>query len=206
MRYDGILFDLDGTLWDSSAAVAKSWQEALKGQPDVPFLPTEEQLKSVMGLSSEELMAKLFPSLSKERGQELFALCCEVEIRYLREHGGVLYEGLKETLTELSNTHFLGIISNCNDGYIESFLDAHEMRPFFTDWECIGRSGLSKWENICLVVKRNHLEAPVYVGDTSWDAEAAEKAGVPFLHAGYGFGEAPNVPRLASIGDLLKLV
>ncbi len=206
MNYDGILFDLDGTLWDSSFAVAKSWQEALKGQPDVPFLPTEEQLKGVMGLSSEALMAKLFPSLSKERGQELFERCCEVEIRYLREHGGVLYEGLREVLTELSKSHFLGIISNCNDGYIESFLDAHEMRPFFTDWECIGRSGLPKWENIRLVAERSRLEAPVYVGDTPWDAEAAGKAGVPFIHAGYGFGEVPGVPRLASIRDLLKLV
>ena len=29
MRYDSILFDLDGTLWDSTDAVAASWEEAL---------------------------------------------------------------------------------------------------------------------------------------------------------------------------------
>lgn len=33
MRYDSILFDLDGTLWDSTDAVAASWEEAWPGVP-----------------------------------------------------------------------------------------------------------------------------------------------------------------------------
>lgn len=39
MRYDSILFDLDGTLWDSTDAVAASWEEALAGVPDIEGPP-----------------------------------------------------------------------------------------------------------------------------------------------------------------------
>ena len=91
MKYDGILFDLDGTLWDSTEAVAASWKIALQGQPDVEAPPTREQLEGVMGMTGEQLMATLYPQLSPQRHQELFDLCCQVENGYLREHGGRLY-------------------------------------------------------------------------------------------------------------------
>lgn len=64
MKYDGILFDLDGTLWDSTEAVAASWKIALQGQPDVEAPPTREQLEGVMGMTGEQLMATLYPQLS----------------------------------------------------------------------------------------------------------------------------------------------
>ena len=35
MKYDGILFDLDGTLWDATEAIAVSWAQALRDAPDV---------------------------------------------------------------------------------------------------------------------------------------------------------------------------
>lgn len=87
MRYDSILFDLDGTLWDSTDAVAASWEEALAGVPDIEGPPTRAQLEGVMGMTAEDLMAKLYPHLSKERHMELFDRCCQVENTYLREHG-----------------------------------------------------------------------------------------------------------------------
>ena len=49
---------------------------------------------------------------------------------------------------------------------------------------------MKKAENIRLVVARNGLQHPVYVGDTKGDEEAAHAAGVPFVHAAYGFGRA----------------
>ena len=47
----GILFDLDGTLWDSSREVAISWQEALEKREDVDKEITTEMIQSVMGKS-----------------------------------------------------------------------------------------------------------------------------------------------------------
>ena len=206
MRYDSILFDLDGTLWDSTDAVAASWEEALAGVPDIEGPPTRAQLEGVMGMTAEDLMAKLYPHLSKERHMELFDRCCQVENTYLREHGGVLYPQLEETLEALSQKLPLFIVSNCNAEYIPCFLDAHQLHRYFQDWECIVRTGKQKWENIRLVVERNHLQRPVYVGDTAMDQEAAQKAGVPFLHAAYGFGDVTGAPEITQFPQLLELL
>lgn len=72
MKYDGILFDLDGTLWDATEAIRVSWAIALESAPDVEAPPTREQLERVMGMTADNLMATLFPKLSKERHRELF--------------------------------------------------------------------------------------------------------------------------------------
>ena len=42
----GILFDLDGTLWNSSLQVVESWNEILTTLPDVNFRVTEESISS----------------------------------------------------------------------------------------------------------------------------------------------------------------
>ena len=205
MKYDGILFDLDGTLWNATDAITVSWAEALKDAPDVEQLPTKEQLESVMGMTAEELMATLFPTLTKERHLELFERCCQVENVYLREHGGTLYPEMEETLSRLSEKLPLFIVSNCNAEYIPCFLDAHKLHSYFRDWECIGRTGKPKGDNIQLVVQRNGLEHPVYIGDTSMDQDAAGKAGVPFIQA-YGFGQVTGTPKIQAPKELLKLL
>ena len=206
MKYDGILFDLDGTLWNATDAITVSWAEALKDAPDVEQLPTKEQLESVMGMTAEELMATLFPTLTKERHLELFERCCQVENVYLREHGGTLYPEMEETLSRLSEKLPLFIVSNCNAEYIPCFLDAHKLHSYFRDWECIGRTGKPKGDNIQLVVQRNGFEHPVYIGDTSMDQDAAGKAGVPFIHAAYGFGQVTGTPKIQAPKELLKLL
>lgn len=206
MRYDSVLFDLDGTLWDATKAIAASWELALKEAPDVKRAPTAGELERVMGMTAENLMKTLFPTLSKQRGMELFDRCCQVENTYLLEHGGELYPGAEAALLRLSARLPLAIVSNCNAEYIPCFLDAHRLRPYFRDWECIGRSGLEKWENIRLVARRNGFQSPVYIGDTVLDREAAEKAGVPFLHAAYGFGTVPGARAVHSLKELADLL
>lgn len=205
MRYDGILFDLDGTLWNATDSIMVAWELTLAQEPDIRRLPTLQEVEGVMGLAPEPLMARLFPYLSTKRNAELFDKYCNVENEYLREHGGKLYPGLEELLEKLSARVPLAIVSNCNGGYIPSFLEAHGLAGYFKDWEC-ARTGLPKSENIRLVVERNHLKAPVYVGDTDLDRQSAEAAGVPFIHAAYGFGAVSAELSIQKPLELLKLV
>lgn len=205
IKCDSVLFDLDGTLWDTTAALAEIWQLALRDEPDVTRSVTKEDLAGVMGMTSVQLMHTLFPDLSDERGARLFDKLCIAEDDYLRGHGGVLYEGLEETLQALSQRVPLAIISNCGPEYIPTFFEAHGLEKYFRDWECIGRTGLQKGDNIRLVAERNGLKSPVYVGDTTMDQSAAQHAGVPFIFAAYGFGKVEGCPSVMKPAELLEL-
>ena len=100
----------------------------------------------------------------------------------------------------------LFIVSNCIDGYIESFLRTSGLSNYFLDFECNGRTKLRKGENIELIIKRNNLKNAIYVGDTMGDKEAARYAKVPFVYASYGFGEVDEYDYLInSISDLGEL-
>ena len=59
----------------------------------------------------------------------------------------VLFPKLKETLEQLKKKYRLFIVSNCQDGYIEAFLKAHNFTDIFEDTECWGRTRLSKGES-----------------------------------------------------------
>ena len=206
MKYDGIIFDLDGTLWDSTKEVLIAWDHVLHQMPDIDHIPTEEDLHGVMGLGADDLTKKLFPNLSFERRMEIFDTCAAYENDYLAKHGATLYPHLIETLNTLSKEHPLFIVSNCGEGYIQTFMKAHNVEKYITDFEYIGRTGKPKSENIKLIVERNNLQNPVYVGDTQWDCDAATAAGVPFIFAAYGFGSVLDKPTIHDFSELLPLV
>ena len=112
-----------------------------------------------------------------------------------------------QVLKELAGRFPLYIVSNCQKGYIESFLDGNGTRHLFQDWECPGVTGLSKGENISLIIGRNGLRRPAYVGDTQGDADGARQAGIPFIYAAYGFGSVDGYDeKIDSIGDLITLI
>lgn len=207
MNIDSIIFDLDGTLWDSTDGVLKSWNTIIENNKDINVKLTKEILKGTMGLQIIDIGRKLFPNLSDDRIKELMKDCCELENEYLEKHGGILYDNLEETLKELSSNSKLFIVSNCQCGYIEVFLKYHNLGKYFLDFENPGRTGLSKGENIKLVVERNKLKSSVYVGDTEGDLKAAKFAGIPFIYASYGFGEVSEYDySIKRFNELLELV
>ena len=130
-----------------------------------------------------------------------------MENDYLREHGGMLYPDLRPTMEILKEKYHLYIVSNCQAGYIEAFLDHYDFRDLFEDIECYGNNRKQKGENIALLTKRNHLDRAVYVGDIQGDYDAASSAGLPFIHAAYGFGKiSAEVPKIQGLAQLPQVV
>ena len=206
----GIIFDMDGTLWDSAENVAKSWCLALEQCGYGQYQVTKEDMYRVMGKTMDKIAEILFPFCQGEERDHLLQVCCEVENTYLREHGGELYPRLRETMEVLKDKYHLYIVSNCQAGYIEAFLDYFNFHDLFDDIECFGNNDKPKGENIRLITERNKLDAAVYVGDIQGDYEATRWAGLPFIHARYGFGtiedEVPFINALEDLPEVVKTV
>ena len=199
MEKEMILFDLDGTLWDSSQQVAESWNQVFRefGQMLAPgaVLPelSADDIRRIMGKTMDEIALTIMPDMDPEHRAVLFKKCETFEVTYIEAHGGVLYPGVRETLEMLqASGHALAVVSNCQEGYVRAFIKSMNMEPYFCDYEEWGRTGRSKGENIRLVMERNGCTKGIYVGDTQKDQDAADEAGIPFIWASYGFGTVSN--------------
>ncbi len=207
-KFDSIIFDLDGTLWDSTGNVAIAWQAAIEQVDYVDEVMTKEKVRSITGLAYNVIFDRMFPYLNTEKRNELMAICAKYELEMLHDKGGELYPSLDETLSYLAGKYKLFIVSNCQSGYIEVFLKISQMGNYFTGHQCYGTKGNPKAENIKDIVNDYHLAAPVYVGDTMGDYDSATKAGVPFIFANYGFGmvESGQVATISSFNELVTLL
>ena len=203
---DSIIFDVDGTLWDSTDVVAKAWTDYLRQKEQIDLTITAGQLKTLFGKPLAEIAALVFPKYPENEQLRLIDGCCEAEHALLHITGAPLYEDLEKALQILSAQYPLYIVSNSQCGYIELFLEKTGFAKYFQGHLCNGDTGLDKGSNIRQIADQNGLKDPVYVGDTMGDFEACRKAGVPFVLAEYGFGEVsePDM-RISKPMDLITL-
>ena len=193
---DGIIFDLDGTLWDSREVVAKAWNKAIKEHSDLNMTVDVPLLSTLFGKSMKEISDQLFPMLPDAERTKLAIACYEYENELLETEPGVLFSGVRETLTELSKEYPLFIVSNCQCGYIEVFMKGCHLEHLFTDFLCFGDTSMPKGYNIKKLMEKNALHDVIYLGDTQHDADACKEAGVPFVFAAYGFGKVPDATKV----------
>ena len=202
----GLIFDMDGTLWDSSANVAEAWNEEIRELGYDRQAITKADIMGVMGLTMDRIADIIFGDLPKDERMLLLDKCGAHENDYLRRHGGELYPELEKTLIRLREKYRLYIVSNCQKGYIEAFLDYYGFWKYFDDIECYGNNLREKGDNIALLAQRNGLDRAWYVGDIQGDYDATMKAGLEFIHAAYGFGTInAEVPELERFSDLPEL-
>lgn len=202
---DGIIFDVDGTLWDSTEVVAESWNLAIKENTHMESNLTGEGLKSLFGKTMDEIFETLLPSLPKEEQMRIGYLCYDYENELLVRKPGTLYRGVCETIEALSKTTNLYIVSNCQCGYIEILLKTTDLGKFIKDHLCFGETETPKSQTILKLMERNGMKSAVYVGDTKGDYDSCVEAGIPFIFAEYGFGDVPDAShRISSISDLIR--
>ncbi|PJJ60844.1 HAD family hydrolase [Hymenobacter chitinivorans] len=207
LHLDSLIFDLDGTLWDATATVAEGFHRARQRVEYVTHDVTLDQVRAVTGQPYPVVYERLFPELSPAQREEFRHICAVEELRSARERGGVPYPVLRETLEYLRGKYRLFIVSNCQTGYIEAFLDHTQTGELFEGHQCFGTKNLPKADNIREIVEQFGLQQPAYVGDTEGDHSACRANGLPFLFAAYGFGTAPDYEaRLDTFGDLRQLL
>lgn len=203
-----MIFDVDGTLWDTTAAAAKIWGDVAAKYPEIKDTVTAEKLKNLYGLPLEEIAKKLFVSVPEEFAIRVMEECVKVQCPILAHGAASLIGDVAGAFLKLREKYRIFIVSNCRSGYIEAMLSAHHLEALVDDFTCPGDTGLLKAENIKLICERNllPLSKVIYIGDTRPDEIAAHSVGVPFVFAEYGFGtcEDPEY-RIGDIMDLVKM-
>lgn len=201
-----IIFDLDGTLWDTSDTVVRIWNEVLSLRcPKLKM--SKEIMSSLMGKNKAQFTEEFFVGVEKNEAESLISEIFKREQEYLIKYGANMYDGVMDTLCELKKDYALAIVSNCQSGYLNAFLTHYGLKDMFTDTECAGSSPLPKGENIKLLATRNSFEKAIYVGDTKSDENAAREACLPFVYASYGFGDVDDyIAKINSFKEIKDCV
>ena len=207
MKYESLIFDIDGTLWDSTDLVAEGYNIQLKREGLDHLMVTGPQLKSLFGKIMTEIADVIFASIPVPERYDLMERCMDTENKYLYENPCKIgYPGVKDTMEELSKNYRLFIVSNSQCGYPELCMEKLGLTPYISGHMCFGDTGTSKGKTIRALMERHGIENAVYIGDTQGDYEATLEAGVPFIFAAYGFGDPEGYDaKIDSIGELLSM-
>lgn len=199
-----VIFDLDGTLWNSTVPIAESWNIVIERETGRKGWLTAADIEPVQGKTMNEIADIIFCDFPKEERYRLSRLCEVYENEYITQTGAQLFDGVEETLAKLKEMGVqMAVVSNCQEGYIKAFLDSMDMWKYFVDYEEWGRTMLLKADNIKLVMERNGASKGIYVGDIQKDSDAAHAAGIDCIYASYGFGEIKDaVATLRSFDEL----
>ena len=207
MRPDALIFDLDGTLWDTSDTCAAAWNRVVVELGIDGHRVTADDMRAVAGLPHLDAVRRVFSELAESEIARISERSMLEDNRALAQSGGILYPGVSDGIRRLGGALPLMIVSNCQAGYIEIFLETSGLGSCFVDFECWGNTGSSKTENLRTVVARNRLRSPWFVGDTEGDRTAARENGLFFVHAAYGFGTVPDPDaRIATFDELSALL
>lgn len=181
-----VVFDWDGTILDTTAAIAISIRYACErlGLP----VPSETRARSVIGLGWREGMRIIAPTCPVEELPEFKRLC---ETRYREEEGAIhLFSGIRELIEALHarGTHLAIATGNSRRG-LERMLDETGLRPFFVDTqtadENASKPAPDMLEAVSLATGYEAHEM-VMVGDTTHDLQMAAAFGCAGIGVTWG--------------------
>ena len=207
MKPESLIFDIDGTLWDSRAIIAEGYNRVLRQEGYPELCVDADFLKTVFGKTMKDIADIMLASVPEEKRYDLMERCMDEGDGGLKDdpcHIG--YPGVKETMEKLAQKYRLFIVSNSQCGYPELCIEKMGLQGLILDHMCFGDTGTPKGETIRRLMERNGITNAAYIGDTHGDLEASEAAGIPFIFAAYGFGEPDHwEARIEQFEDLLML-
>lgn len=186
MKYQLIVFDWDGTLLDSAAAIVHAIQSACR---DLDLsVPDDARARHVIGLGLSDALSHAVPDLPAEL---IPAMVERYRFHYLAgDHQLTLFDGVTGMLEELSKAgHMLAIATGKSRQGLDRALDHSGLRSFFQGSrcadECHSKPNPQMLDELMIEFGVSPT-ATVMIGDTSHDLQMARNAGVDGLAVTYG--------------------
>ena len=207
MKAESLIFDIDGTLWDSRALVAQGYNQQLAQEGREDLFVNAEIFLSLFGKVMTEIADVIFEAIPVPQRYELMERCMDSEHRLLqRDPCRIGYPGVKETIQALAKNHRIFIVSNSQSGYPELCMEKMGLTDFISGTLCFGDTGTEKGKTILTLMEKHHITSCAYIGDTQGDYEATRVAGIPFVWAAYGFGHPEGYEaRVDAFPELLTI-
>lgn len=195
---------MDGTLWDGVECYAQGFNDFFKIH-NIKRSYTRNDLYEFMGLEEDKYLAVTLPEFSYEKRKSMYKDIIDFQYKRIKSDGGLLFDGVKEGLSILSQKYKLFIVSNCPEFTIHYFMEWAEIGKNITDTMSHGMNFRPKHENISHLIAKYNLKNPIYVGDTDSDRKQSEMAQIPFVFVDYGFGKTENYDlKFDSFTELTK--
>ena len=210
MTFESIIFDVDGTLWDSRALLAEAYNAQLAQEGITGLHVTAEILKPLFGKPMNELADGLFGGVVD--APERYALMDRCILRmdkHMEDHAGVHmgYPDLRATMEQLKKKHRLFIVSNGQKGYPQMAANKLGLADLMDGYLSWGDTGKSKGQTILQLMAAHNIESAVYIGDTQGDLEACREANIPFIFTSFGFGQPESYyAKVDQFRDLLEVL
>lgn len=210
------LFDMDGTILKTETIVESAFEatfDALRNEGKWVGETPLDRYRSILGVTLEQVWIEVMPNSSDEVRREADQLLLSYLIEELKNGNGELYEGVRETLTELSKMGIpLFIASNGLEPYIDAIVEAEGLHSVFQDFYSAGRFGTkSKTELVSRLVSDYEVQSGVFIGDRKGDIVAGNQNGLMTIGCQFGFAHANEledadhiVTEFSKVGEIIK--
>jgi len=186
-----VIFDVDGTLVDSQADIVASMAAAFE---DVGLdTPARGEILSIVGLSLPQAMAVLAPDADHAR---MVAAYKDSYVQRRSQAGAAgsspLYPGARAAIERLYDTPglVLGLATGKSRRGLDILLEAHELDPFFGTQQVADHHPSKPHPSMIRAALDETgvlAQHAVMVGDTTFDMQMAQAAGVPFVGVDWGY-------------------
>lgn len=207
-RYDLIVFDWDGTVMDSTAAIAGSIQAACRGLGLA--VPDDQTARHVIGLGLDQALRHAVPDVPEAQRHDLVALYRHHFI--VQSEAIPLYDGARETIVELHSAgYLLAVATGMSRAGLERALNSSGLKEYFhatrtADVTC------SKPDPAMLLELMEELAVDagrtLMVGDTTHDllmAQNADVDAVAVMHGAHLPEQLRALKPLALVEDFSEL-
>jgi len=211
-KYESIIFDLDGTLFQTDKLVIPAFQktfEQLKMEGyEISYMPDERELLSVIGLTLDDVWQNLLPDVSKENYIKANNFLLENELSGVRAGYGALYPNVTDTLIELKNRGYrLFIASNGLKEYVYGITEEFRIDHYFDAIYSAGEfNTATKKELVHKLVTEFEIKDGIMVGDRSSDVEAGKNNNLFVVGCSFGFSTEKELESADKIIESIEQI